>query len=220
MSKPKQEMNIFVSSLIKLPEIRHTEIAKILTEKRADEIFALPLVRAKKTRRRAFQDYHDKDSHIEEIKSKNGQTKLLVSDCRSTGKEKQKILCWHCRVMPGLEENGMPIHIEEGREDGSLVNECKRGYFCDESCMYAFAQERAIPGSKNYHMYKQACVNAELLHKLKYPEKGCIIPAQPWELLKANGGTLDYDMWKHESLGFQALPGFIHTRISIPYMQI
>lgn len=213
-------MNVFVSTWVKFPGVSHNQIVKILSEN-LDEGFCSKLKRNQNTKRRPFNDYYDKDSNIGEIKTKTGQTKLLVSDCCTSDKTKQKIMCWYCREKPGAMGNGIPIHIEEIKEDFEIeAGDIQRyGYFCDESCMYAFVEERCIPGSSQYQLYKRALFNAELLHKLTYPDRGCIRAANPWQLLKSNGGTLDYDMWKDETLSFQPLPGFILTRISTQYLQ-
>lgn len=215
-------MNVFVSTWIKLPHVTHNKLLKIFQTNQVEEAFCKTLKRNQKVRRRNFNHYYDKDSNIEEVKTRSGQTKLLASDCRASGKDNQKVPCWHCREKEGFVENGMPLHIEETRGDENIpLNDIRRrGYFCDESCMYAFAEERSLPGLPNAMLYKKACLNASLLHKLNYPDKGCIRPAQRWELLKFNGGTLDYDVWKDETLSFQELPGFILTRVSVPYLQM
>jgi hypothetical protein len=213
-------MNIFVSTLIKLPQIVHNDITKIFAADRVNESFCTDLKKDPKNKRRPFNNCYDGDSSVEEVRTKGGQLKILASDCRVATNANQKVNCWYCRARPGFEKNGLPVHIEELKnEEDDQCNVGKWGYFCDDYCMYAFAKERCIPGAPYYQLYKNGMKNAEFLYKCKYPDKGCIEAAQSWELLKCNGGSLDYDMWKNECLEFQKLPGFNFTQVSNSYLQ-
>lgn len=212
-------MNVFISTCIKLPGITHNEIVKIFSEGRQNESFCLDLKKNEKAKRRKFDNYYEKGSGVREIKTKLGNVRLLVTDC-IVSSENAKINCWHCREKKGKEEEGMPTRLEQLKtEEEELIDVHLRGYFCNESCMYTFAKDRTIPGSPEYEFYRRVLENAEILHRLRHPEKGAIRPAKPWELLKSNGGPLDYDSWKDDWLDFRALPGFAYTRISLSYLQ-
>jgi hypothetical protein len=199
--------------------VTHNEIVKIFAEGKQNEPFSLPLKRNQNAKRRKFDNYYEKGSGIREVKTKLGNVKLLVSDSVQPSTQ-GKINCWHCREKRGKEEEGMPIRMEQLKtEEEDVIEVHLRGYFCDESCMYTFAKERLIPGSPEYDFYRQVLDNAEILHRLRYPDKGAIRPAKSWELLKTNGGSLDYDMWKDSSLSFRPLPGFSFSRVSLSHLQ-
>jgi hypothetical protein len=208
-------MNVFVSTWIKLPWIKHSEIAKIFKEGKFDESFCTTIVRSSS---KNYGNHCNSGAGVSQIKTKGSYAKFLVSDCFVKSGKDRKVPCWHCRERQGYQKNGTPFTVEYYPEFDSKKIE-KYGYFCDNSCMYTFSRDRAYPGSPYYELYKDACDNAEALHALQYPGKGCLVPANPWELLIFNGGTLPYNMWKDPDLTFHPLPGYSNDKVTISYVQ-
>jgi hypothetical protein len=209
-------MNIFVTTWIKLPGVKHNDMLKLFREGNLDKSFCTTVKRGNK--KRSYTSRCSESNGIEEVKSRIGTAKFLVSDCFQASSETTKIPCWWCREKEGLKENGIPVEVGENSTSRAKQIE-KYGFFCDDRCMYAFALERAVVGSQDYRLYKKACENIEMLHTLKSSTSGCLVPAEPWSLLKFNGGTMDYDMWKDESISFQQLPGYNIVTVSFRYLQ-
>lgn len=209
-------MNIFVTTYFKLRYVRHTELVRLLKEDNLDVYFSEKITKGKL--KQHYSERCNGHDGIEEMKSKTGKPKFLVSDCFQESNNRVKIGCWWCREKQGFQANGIPLEIIRNRETGeNLIS--TYGYFCDDRCMYAFAYERAVFGARDYWMYKKACENAEMLHALKNTEEGCLTAANDWALLKFNGGTLEYDMWKDKKMSFEVLPNYNTSTVSFAYLQ-
>lgn len=207
-------MNIFISTQFCLPKITDSEIRKAMSD--SDKIFSLKLQRGKNKKR--VIDYRGQNPSFQEVKMKTGEVKLIALDCKVKSDRNHKIPCWNHCGRPGHEENGMPVTLREKIEDETPVTEVGRyGYFCNCSCMYAFVLDKSRGEHAESVKYKKIALNAELLYRICHPDKGAIVPAKPWELLRCNGGTLDYDMWEDEDLKLQRIPGFTYTQAHQSY---
>lgn len=207
-------MNIFVTTQFCLPKITDAELRKALEN--SDAVFEIKLIRGKDKKRSI--DYRGENPGFQEIKMKSGQVKLIALDCKVKSDKRSKITCWNHCGRPGHEENGMPVLMRERAEEDEPVIEIGRyGYFCGCSCMYAFVLDRSRGDHADSVKYKKIAHNAEILYKMCHPDKGSIVPAKPWELLRCNGGTLDYDVWEDEDLKLQRMPGFTYTQAHQSY---
>jgi len=206
-------MDIFVTTWIKLPRIKHNEIMKILRENLGEKMLSKVIVKG--NLKQHYRVRVGANEGMEEIRLKTGKTRFLASDCFATTKP---IPCWYCRERQGTKENGVPFRL--GIDFQSNEKQIDRhGFFCGDRCMYAYILEKTVFGSSDYEMYVEARNNTEMIHTLKYPDRGCLIAANDWRLLKSNGGTLDYDMWNDEKIHFERLPGYEVNAISMSYIQ-
>lgn len=203
-------MNVFASTQFRLPHITDTEIKNAM--KNCDNVLSKKL-KEDKTKKKRVVDYRGQNSSFQEIKTKTGEIKLIAFDCKVRSDSGHKIPCWHCRERQGNEDNGMPVSMkEEFCNDQIITKVALHGYFCCASCMYTFVLDRTKGDHNESTNYKRILLNAEILYRLSYPDSCSIIPAKPWELLRSNGGTLDYDMWQDNNLKLKKMTGFSYTQ--------
>lgn len=207
-------MNIFVSTQFCLPRITESEIKKAMGD--PDEILGLKL-QINKTKKKTL-DYRGQNPSFQEVRLKTGEVKFIALDCKVKTDRKHKIFCWGQCGRNGYEENGMPVSMRDKMEDETLVTEVGRyGYFCNCRCMYRVVMERARGSHSEAVEYGKIALNAEILYRICHPDKGAIVPAKDWEMLRCNGGTVDYDVWEDEELKLERIPGFVYTQAHQSY---